>query len=415
MAIYINDYIDIIVNKSEKTVRIYDLIRRQSYNMEWILFLYLCISDQYSTDFKLTEAYQSIIDKNISFLYDNKILVYDKKHKNFNEAVRYEQKNPLKNVQLEITTACNFNCKHCFNSVNRNNILSLKKIKDIVNDCKNMGVHMLSLTGGEPLVHPDFKQIVEYISHNNIQYTVYTNGYLLNEKMILFLKQNNVSNIRISLDGFSEHIHDTFRNFKGSYNKIIEASKMLIYYKLPFEFNSMLHKYNNDILKFQHFVENEIGNIKIIFDYILNIGNAKNLYNDFGLELDDFCDIYSNYLKELLVKGLKFDTNQKKYCGIGCNYIYITAEGLVKICPTVDDSVNIGNINTHLLFDIWQSKKMAPYYNMHCENISKCKFSLLCKGGCRCRGQLFSPDKNFYFPDLVYCKIFKNLSIQDLI
>ena len=61
---------------------------------------------------------------------------------------------------FELTCNCNFQCKHCYTIVNKKrDELTFEQIKYILNVIKDKGVLILTLTGGDPLIRKDFKEI----------------------------------------------------------------------------------------------------------------------------------------------------------------------------------------------------------------------------------------------------------------
>ena len=76
------------------------------------------------------------------------------------------------------------------------------------------------ITGGEPLLHRSFKEINQMLPEFFIRKILFTNGLLLNNKILSDL---NVNEIQISIDGLEE-AHDSIRG-KGTFRLSIEAIK----------------------------------------------------------------------------------------------------------------------------------------------------------------------------------------------
>ena len=121
-------------------------------------------------------------------------------------------------IYLEITKRCNLNCMHCFASAGSKctEELSLNQIDIITDDAKEAGILGFVLTGGEPLIHPDFLSIINMIHEKAMGIMeINTNGMLLNSRILNALNElNEKPSIKISLDGIG--IHDEFRNCKGA-------------------------------------------------------------------------------------------------------------------------------------------------------------------------------------------------------
>ncbi len=107
------------------------------------------------------------------------------------------QKTKFKFIYIEITKKCNLKCPFCpSKDVSRTDYVSLESFKEIIEKIKlhtNMVyLHVL----GEPLLHPNFKEIIEICNDNNIQVRITTNGTLLYRYDFSTI---NINKINISL------------------------------------------------------------------------------------------------------------------------------------------------------------------------------------------------------------------------
>lgn len=125
-------------------------------------------------------------------------------------------KPPDLKVMLQITTRCNMRCKHCFLSATGAGMdISYSLIKsDIIRKLKESKVKKVTLTGGEPLLHPDILDIVTALDDANIQSCICTNASLITEELLEQLKNLNV-HFNVSLDGISAGSHGLFREISN--------------------------------------------------------------------------------------------------------------------------------------------------------------------------------------------------------
>ncbi len=130
-------------------------------------------------------------------------------------------------LSLFITNHCNLRCKYCFvvDKKNSKEVLSAEyskqEIFEIIDECYAMGTRMIFLLGGEPLVHPDIGEIVDYIVRKNIYLTICTNGMLIGKKLQDIRKTHVLA---VSLDGIGD-ANDELRG-KGVYAKAVEGIKV---------------------------------------------------------------------------------------------------------------------------------------------------------------------------------------------
>jgi MoaA/NifB/PqqE/SkfB family radical SAM enzyme len=105
-----------------------------------------------------------------------------------------------------LTNRCNLRCKYCFISEGKvdKSILTAEYTRDeafeLVDEFYAMGTRMIFLLGGEPLIHKDIGEIVEYITNKGILLHVITNGVLLEQKLEEVKKAHAIC---VSLDGIA--------------------------------------------------------------------------------------------------------------------------------------------------------------------------------------------------------------------
>ena len=143
--------------------------------------------------------------------------------------------------------ACNLKCKHCYIErnpyKNEEDFIQLDKIKQTLIAIKNKAPKSIYLTGGEPLLHPDFNQILRMcLKITNV--TVMSNGTMINDKKARFLRKIDDESqfetiYRISLDSINELENDAYRG-RGSFRKALVAIMSL----LKYEFNPIISVVN---------------------------------------------------------------------------------------------------------------------------------------------------------------------------
>lgn len=150
----------------------------------------------------------------------------------------------LNNLFFELCyKACNLKCKHCYIEKNpyrqEKDFIPLDKIKNALLQTRGENLSSIYLTGGEPLMHPDFNTILRMcLKFSNV--TVMTNGVMINDKKARFLRKiddenTNETIYRVSLDHFDELKNDEIRG-RGSFRKALSAILNLAKY----EFNPII-------------------------------------------------------------------------------------------------------------------------------------------------------------------------------
>ncbi len=142
------------------------------------------------------------------------------------------KKFPL-NATLELTPYCNLRCPMCYvrldpaTAVKQGKVLSGKQWLEILRQARDMGLLRPTLTGGEPLLHPDFWEIYNGATELGLLPTIYTNGCLIDEAVVERFKANPPLNIKISLYGASNETYETMCGVKNGFDKVSHAIDLL--------------------------------------------------------------------------------------------------------------------------------------------------------------------------------------------
>lgn len=285
-------------------------------------------------------------------------------------------------VYIELTDSCNFNCKFC--SVNQKNkkFISMDLIKKVLHDLKKNNIYDVYYTGGEPMLHPNFSEIVEYANELGFRQTVLTNGSLIAKYQDVLDK---IMCICVSLHG-DKKMHNFLTN-TDNYDNLITNIKLAQKYT-NVKINYTVMNENQDILEMKKVLDLAKNNgIEVSFAKYNNVGLGKK--NNCSINIEKFAQT----LDELKRQGYTFGINdcitpcllKEEYeylshgCGAGYLFASINCEGNVKICPSSTKS--LGNIKTSSFKKIWNQKylkeyrdfKWIPLYCKSCKNLAKCR------------------------------------------
>lgn len=130
-----------------------------------------------------------------------------------------------------ITGKCNYSCLHCFNAADNAPLMSewsLEEAKELIGQAQKCGINAFTITGGEPMVHKNFFEIVESIyAHGMYLEELNTNGFFLDQAVLdQFRKIGCDPLIKISFDGIGHH--DWLRNRKGAEADALRAIRLCV-------------------------------------------------------------------------------------------------------------------------------------------------------------------------------------------
>ena len=128
-------------------------------------------------------------------------------------------------VQFAVTKRCNLRCQMCQTVESRKNEkeLTLPEIDRIADLLSEMGVGVLVLTGGEPLLRLDIADIVSSFTSRGINTRLQTTGILITEGMAADLVEAGLKDITVSLDSLDPEKQDFINNSEGSWLKILKG------------------------------------------------------------------------------------------------------------------------------------------------------------------------------------------------
>ncbi len=131
---------------------------------------------------------------------------------------------------IDLTYRCNNNCRHCWlrippTAAEKKEELTFEEIKSIVDEAKKMGCRRWLISGGEPMLRPDFAEIFDYITANPASYIINTNGALITPKIAQLMKRKGMK--MVALYGATGGVHDRITRNPGSFEATMRGFRYL--------------------------------------------------------------------------------------------------------------------------------------------------------------------------------------------
>jgi MoaA/NifB/PqqE/SkfB family radical SAM enzyme len=121
---------------------------------------------------------------------------------------------------IDLTYRCNCNCRHCWlrlpaNDPIKRRELSFDEIGRIVGEARALGCRRWSISGGEPMLRPDFAELFDLITRRSLPYSLNTNGTLITPAIAGLLKRKGAK--MVALYGATAETHDRITRTPGSF------------------------------------------------------------------------------------------------------------------------------------------------------------------------------------------------------
>ncbi|MCX6581519.1 MAG: radical SAM protein [Candidatus Aminicenantes bacterium] len=253
------------------------------------------------------------------------------------EKVEKKLSDELMHLMFNVTEDCNFRCLYCVysgcynnrRSHTKGNIISWdvgkKAIEFFLEHSRNVKKRYITFYGGEPLLNFNFIEMA--INHTKrldpeVRFSITTNGSLLNETILDYLTQQNLT-MQISLDG-PDQIHDLFRKTVSNHKTYEIAMEKLElikqkypdFYKNNLSINAVLVPHNFDLDTINNFFSNKNRFPFIKGDQNFSLGTVNPMDNTFVKEYDynpflwkfrrRMAELYKQYhLKSLDLAGIE--------------------------------------------------------------------------------------------------------------
>ena len=354
-------------------------------------------------------------------------------------------------MNLMITGKCNLNCLHCFNAKDNaplNTELSFEQIVDILNQARDIGVHAFTLTGGEPLVHHRFLDIVRAIYDRDMMiFELNTNGLLLNQKILdEFKRLRCYPLIKISFDGVG--YHNIIRQHPKAEDMTIKAIKLCLDNGFRVKAQVQVNRKNVDVMMDTAKLLDEMGvdEMRIIRTteaprWEKNSPNSSLTIEEYYERMLDFSKEYIDSEMKMVVdiwQFLKLYPSHHMYslipiactkdefniripmCKGNRGMIAISSGGEAVPCLQMsgwflEHNISLGNVLKTPLKQLvkdsdYLNLAMAPLFKQIVENdkCGNCKYYKACTGGCPALGLLYSKNNDYYHEDITKCIFFEN-------
>lgn len=273
----------------------------------------------------------------------------------------------IEHIIYNITNKCNLSCVFCHKNIDNNEKPGLEpnEIEKVFNNLYNLST--LTITGGEPFIHPYINKFFENISTYKFleELTLSTNGTLIQnlfKSLSTFLKSNHhtLLRIRISIHGFQKY-HDGANNKPESFNRTLNNLISLIKYAAEYKniiiYSSTVVTPDNidSIISFVKWLRKSVNPDIIelipVRDKLNNIlyfsDQYQEKYHELSNEVMERYYFKNDQIADLIkLKNVRtviencFESNDK-HCKAGVKHVYMDSNGDIYPCEFINDKTEL--------------------------------------------------------------------------
>lgn len=277
---------------------------------------------------------------------------------------------------LAVTYRCPCRCFHCSAQLNLQkgrSELSTAEIKAVIDQCLDMGMSVITFTGGEPLLREDIFELIDYVDKKKAVTILFSNGLLLDRDAAEKLKKSGLYALFVSFDSDVAEEHDRCRNYGGLFEAAVEGVKNAQAAGLLVGLSSYCSKSNveQDHHLRMHRLAQRLGLLTVLLFDAIPTGSLLRA-EDIMLTPEQhrrLADHTDRVLKEGIVPPLAAQSWQNTMmgylsgitCFAGPIQLYITAYGDVTPCDFTP--LSFGNVRTEPLRKIQKKIVSHPAYD----------------------------------------------------
>jgi radical SAM protein with 4Fe4S-binding SPASM domain len=305
---------------------------------------------------------------------------------------------PLR-MDMALTFTCQNNCVHCYaGGPHKTDELTTDQWKKVIDRLHQIGVFILTFTGGEPTLREDLPDLLLYAQNKGMVTGLITNGRRLKDKnYVKTLEKVGLDFVQVTLESHKAEIHDFMTGTKGSWKETVAGIKNVIPTKIYATTNTTLSQHNaSDFLDTIDFIK-QLGVEGFGCNSLIYSGKANDISTKFVVAVETLKELLRKVRDKANQLGLKFLWyTPTQYCNfdpvrLGLGVKSCTA-AMINMCIGPNGDVypcqsyfeSLGNILRDDWQKIWNNPlavriRKREYVEPKCKD---CPQLQICGGGC---------------------------------
>lgn len=306
-------------------------------------------------------------------------------------------------ASFELTPLCNLNCEMCYVRMNSEKLEYLggeKKLDywiRVAEELKSLGTLFILLTGGEPLLYPEFRELYTLLREMGFIVSINTNATLIDEKTAELFSKVRPRRINVSLYGASKDTYIDLCHSSVGFERCISGLSLLKKYNIDTKLNLTIVRKNKkdyeSVIRIAEKLEmpasincytslfcsntctsqRDIPQQRLTSEEVamMEIEHLRYKYkSNYKEHIKEMHNAISKYADSAIPNGISLS------CRAGKSSCWINWQGIMS--PCVDIPVPSVSLETSTVSDAWQTiVKECESLPFHTE-CSGCKLSKLC-------------------------------------
>ena len=277
---------------------------------------------------------------------------------------RFQKKPILFSLQVELTSACNERCIHCYLPPKRHQQhADTGMVRRIIDEYAEMGGLSFTFGGGECMLHPEFAELLAHARSRDLSVSVLSNLTKLDDRLLAALRDAHISQLQVSVYSMNPDEHDHITKVSGSLSRTLRAVEQLVEANVPVQISCPVMRTN--YRSFKNVLEwAQSRGMKAQSDFIM-MARSDFTTDNLAERIDDeqtvalLADILESdkQYKEAVEESVdRLDADDAPVCGVGRGTLTIGADGNCFPCAGWQ-GMKVGNVSTQSLAEIWRESE----------------------------------------------------------
>ncbi|SHI13501.1 radical SAM protein [Desulfofustis glycolicus] len=343
--------------------------------------------------------------------------------KNFQLWERMTEKLIPFGFDIDVTARCNFNCRHCYINLSPGDLvaqekeMSFREIVDIAGQAVELGALWCVLTGGEPLLRPDFADLYLALKRLGLMVSVYSNASLIQEEHIALFQKYPPRDLEVTVYGTTAKTFEritrrpgSFAAFTGGLQRLLSGGVKVRLKAMALRSNlhemnhiaNFCRKHTKDYYRFDPLLHlrldrNQKRNKDIIDERLApsEIAAMERSDPERSMVLDKHCEHFIQLEGDVLPYEACQTCETREqcdrytqfsrllYCGAGLSGFSISWDGQFRLCQSLNAPGTTYDLRRGTLHDAWRQfvpkvRALGVHSSEYLSNCKSCTIVNLC-------------------------------------